>query len=127
LRENAPLKFRSADGFEIMVGRNNRQNDKLTLKMANKKDIWLHTRNIPGAHVVIWAGGAAVPAGTLTQAAMLAALHSRAKDSSQVPVDYTLVKNVKKPSGAKPGLVIYDDFKTVFVSPDAELGARLKV
>ena len=127
LRENAPLKFRSADGFEIMVGRNNRQNDKLTLKTANKRDIWLHTRNIPGAHVVISAGGAAVPAGTLTQAAMLAALHSRAKDSSQVPVDYTLVKNVKKPSGAKPGFVIYDDFKTVFVSPDAELGTRLKV
>jgi predicted ribosome quality control (RQC) complex YloA/Tae2 family protein len=127
MRENAPLKFRSADGFEIRVGRNNRQNDRLTLKTADKRDLWLHTRNIPGSHVIIASGGAAVPPGTLTQAAMLAALHSRAKDSSQVPVDYTLVRNVKKPSGAKPGLVIYDDFKTVFVSPDAELAAGLKI
>ena len=126
LRENAPLKFRSSEGFEIFIGRNNRQNDKLTLKTADKRDLWLHTRNIPGAHVIVAARGGAVPPGTLRQAAVLAALHSRAKDSSQVPVDYTQVKNVKKPSGAKPGLVIYDDFKTLFVRPDTELAESLQ-
>jgi predicted ribosome quality control (RQC) complex YloA/Tae2 family protein len=127
IHENAPLKFRSTDGFEIRVGRNNRQNDKLTLKMADKRDLWLHTRNIPGAHVIIQADGMPVPDSTLSQAAMLAALHSHAKDSAQVPVDYTFVKNVKKPSGAKPGMVIYDDFKTAFVRPDTELAAKLKI
>lgn len=124
-RENAPLKFRSDDGIEIMIGRNNRQNDTLTLKTADKRDLWLHTRNIPGAHVIIAAGGAKIPASTLTQAAILAACHSKAKDSAQVPVDYTLVRNIKKPSGAKPGMVIYEEFKTVFVKPDAALMERL--
>jgi predicted ribosome quality control (RQC) complex YloA/Tae2 family protein len=125
-RESAPTRFKSDDGFEILVGRNNRQNDRLTLKMAARNDMWLHTRNIPGAHVIIIANGEAIPDRTVTQAATLAACHSKAKDSAQVPVDYTLVRYVKKPNGAKPGKVIYDNFKTAFVSPDAELADKLK-
>lgn len=126
IKESAPLHFRSDDGFEILVGRNNRQNDRLTLKTASKNDIWMHTKNIPGAHVIVIADGEDVPVSTLTQAAVLAASHSKAKDSAQVPVDFTLVRYVKKPSGAKPGKVIYDNFKTAFVSPDSTLTQRLK-
>lgn len=125
-RESRPLHFRSTDGFEIYVGRNNRQNDRLTLKTAAKSDLWLHTRNIPGAHVIISAHGAPVPNSTITEAAVLAAAHSRAKESRQVPVDYTQVKNVKKPSGAKPGMVIYESFHTAFVNPDETLAERLR-
>jgi predicted ribosome quality control (RQC) complex YloA/Tae2 family protein len=116
-KESKPLKFTSPDGFEVYVGRNNHQNDRLTMKMAAKTDIWLHTRNIPGAHVIITANNAKVPDSTITYAACLAAAHSKAKESRQVPVDFTMVKNVKKPSGAKPGMVIYDNFKTAFVNP----------
>jgi predicted ribosome quality control (RQC) complex YloA/Tae2 family protein len=123
----APWRFRSDDGFEILVGRNNRQNDKLTLKTAGRNDMWLHTRNIPGAHVIIVSNGEKVPDRTLTQAAILAAGHSKARDSAQVPVDYTLVRYVKKPSGAKPGKVIYDNFKTAYVTPNSELAEKLKV
>lgn len=125
-RESPPLRFHSDDGFEILVGRNNHQNDRLTLKTAAKNDVWFHTRNIPGAHVIVVANGETVPDGTLTQAAALAAFHSKAKESAQVPVDYTLARYVKKPNGAKPGKVIYENFKTAFVSPDAELVKRLK-
>lgn len=126
VKESAPWHFRSDDGFDIFVGRNNRQNDRLTLKTAAKNDIWLHTRNIPGAHVIVISDGKDVPDTTLTQAAILAAVHSKAKDSAQVPVDYTLARYVKKPNGAKPGKVIYDNFKTAFVSPDLSLAERLK-
>jgi predicted ribosome quality control (RQC) complex YloA/Tae2 family protein len=117
LKESKPLKFTSPDGFDVYVGRNNHQNDRLTMKLAAKTDMWLHTRNIPGAHVVISSNATHVPDSTITYAASLAAAHSKAKESRQVPVDYTLVKHVKKPSGAKPGMVIYDNFKTAFVSP----------
>ena len=103
----APLEFVSSEGFRILVGRNNRQNDKLTLKQANNNDIWLHTKNIPGSHTIIVTGGRQPGDATLKEAAMLAAYHSRAKDSSQVPVDYTQVRYVSKPQGAKPGMVIY--------------------
>lgn len=126
-KENPPMRFLSDDGFEILVGRNNRQNDRLTLKMAAKNDVWLHTKNIPGAHVIVLTGGKNVPDSTLTQAAVIAAVHSRGKDSAQVPVDYTLARHVKKPNGAKPGKVIYDNYKTAFVSPDEALVERLKI
>ncbi len=116
-----PLEFHAPDGMVIHVGRNNRQNDQLTLRQAHSGDIWLHTRNIPGSHTVIRAAGQPVSEETLVLAATIAASHSRAKDSAQVPVDYTLVKNVKKPPGAKPGRVIYSDFKTLFVNPDPAL------
>ena len=122
----APLEFVSSEGFRILVGRNNRQNDKLTLKQANNNDIWLHTKNIPGSHTIIVTGGRQPGNATLKEAAMLAAYHSRAKDSSQVPVDYTQVRYVSKPQGAKPGTVIYVHYQTLFVTPQHELTEKLK-
>lgn len=112
-----PLEFESSDGFKIMVGRNNKQNDKLTLKMANKNDMWLHTKDIHGSHTIIFADGREITDTAILEAAKLAAYHSKAQNSSQVPVDYTLVKYVSKPSGAKPGMVIYVNNKTVYVTP----------
>ncbi len=113
----APLKFTVADGFTVLVGRNNRQNDKLTLKTANNNDLWFHTKNIPGSHVILVTEGREPTPAAMEEAAVLAASHSRAKDSSQVPVDYTQVRNVSKPQGAKPGMVIYVNYKTLFVTP----------
>ncbi len=121
-----PLKFRSTDGFDILVGRNNRQNDLLTLKTAKATDIWLHTQGIAGSHVIIRAEGQQPPEQTLFEAAQLAAFHSKGRSSSQVPVDYTAVKFVKKPAGAKPGMVIFTNNKTLFVAPDEELCDKLK-
>ncbi len=122
-----PLHFVSDDGFDIYVGRNNRQNDELTLKLAAKSDIWLHTKGVHGTHTVISACGKEVPPSTVLQAANLAAYHSKARQSSSVAVDYCPVKNVKKPSGARPGMVIYDVYETVYVTPDESLVDRLKV
>lgn len=124
-RTSRPLKFISSDGFTILVGKNNRQNDILTMKSAHPGDMWFHTRNIPGSHVIIKTGGRSVPVRTLEEAAKLSAYHSRAKQSSNVPVDYTEVKNVKKPPGAKPGMVIYENFKTAIVTPDESLAEKL--
>jgi len=117
--ELPPFEYTSPDGFTILVGRNNRQNDALTLKFARGKDIWLHVKGFPGAHTVVISHGADVPHRTVVKAAEIAAAHSRAKDSAQVPVDYTFVKNVKKPAGAKPGMVIYEGHKTLYVTPGA--------
>lgn len=122
-----PKKYISDDGFIILVGRNNLQNDQLTLKDAKSRDIWFHTKNIPGSHTVVFAEGKDVPDTTLNQAAILAATNSKAVDSAQVPVDYTLIKNVKKPKGAKPGMVIYVTNQTAYVTPDLELEKRLLV
>ncbi|MGN0595911.1 MAG: NFACT family protein [Ruminiclostridium sp.] len=122
-----PLKFRSDDGFEILVGRNNIQNDKLTLKTAKAGDMWLHTQNIPGSHTIILCDGKDVPDNTIVQAATLAAYCSKARESTKVPVDYTRCKFVKKPNGAKPGMVIFTNNKTILVNPDEELYERLKV
>lgn len=124
-KELPPLRFVSSDGYEILVGKNNRQNDKLTLHTAEKSDLWLHTKDIPGSHVIVRTGGTTPPDTTVTEAAVIAATHSKAADSSMVPVEYTLVKFVKKPSGAKPGMVIYTNNKTAFVTPDKELCERL--
>lgn len=115
------LQFKSSDGFTVMVGKNNRQNDILTLKTAEDSDIWLHTCKIPGSHVIIRTGGREVPEKTICEAAALAAYFSQARESSNVPVDYTLRKNVKKPNGTKPGYVIYEKQKTVFVDPRSDL------
>lgn len=112
-----PLTFTSGEGFSILVGRNNRQNDKLTLKTANNNDIWFHTKNIPGSHTIIVTDGKTPGEQTILEAAQLAAYHSRAKDSAQVPVDYTQVRYVSKPQGAKPGMVIYKNNKTLYVTP----------
>ncbi len=113
-----PLHFVSSDGFDIYVGRNNTQNDYLTLRFANSSDMWFHTKNIHGSHTVIKLGlEKDVPDTTVREAAELAAYYSKARESSQVPVDYTRIKNVKKPNGAKPGMVIYDRYNTVYVTP----------
>lgn len=112
-----PIEYRSSDGFRILVGRNNVQNDQLTLRTAKKSDIWLHTKNIHGTHVIIVSDGREITETAIREAAQIAAAHSKAKDSSQVPVDYTAVKNVSKPAGAKPGKVIYVNYKTVYVAP----------
>lgn len=115
-----PREFISPDGYKILVGRNNMQNDILTLRTAEKTDIWLHTKDIHGSHVIILCGGITPPDSTLLFAAKKAAEHSQAANSSQVPVDYTLVKYVKKPSGAKPGMVIYTHQSTIFVKPNED-------
>lgn len=112
-----PMKFTTSDGFTVLVGRNNRQNDRLTMKLANNNDIWFHTKNIPGSHTVLVTGGREPTPKAMEEAAVLAASHSRAKNSAQVPVDYTRVRNVSKPQGAKPGMVIYVNYKTILVDP----------
>ncbi|WP_026881296.1 Rqc2 family fibronectin-binding protein [Clostridium akagii] len=111
-----PLHLVSSDGIDIYVGKNNFQNDYLTLKFADKRDIWMHTKNIPGSHVIVKNNGH-IPDKTLEEAAGLAAYYSKAKESVLAPVDYTEVKNVKKPSGAKPGMVIYLTNKTINIIP----------
>lgn len=111
-----PIHYISSDGIHIYVGKNNIQNDYLTLKFANKNDTWLHTKNIPGSHVIIKAFGN-IPTKTLEEAANLAAYYSKSQNSSNVPVDYTEVKNVKKPNGAKPGMVIYSTNQTIYITP----------
>lgn len=117
-KKSAPLRFLSSDGFEILVGRNNRQNDELTIRMAYSTDLWFHTKTIPGSHTIIRTrGGEPVPDQTILEAAQLAAYYSKAKNSSKVPVDYTTVKNVRKPNGARPGMVIYDHYNTLYVTP----------
>ena len=121
------LTFCSDDGFTILVGRNNLENDRLTLKTARGGDIWFHTKNIPGSHVIVVTDGQTPPDSTLEQAAIIAATHSKAADSVQVPVDYTAAKYVKKPAGAKPGMVIYTDNRTAYVNPDPALCERLRV
>ena len=121
-----PLSFRSDDGFTILVGRNNVQNDQLTTRTAKGSDWWFHTKNIPGSHTVILTDGVEPPETTLRQAAILAATHSKAAASAQVPVDYTQIRHVKKPSGAKPGMVIYENNRTVYVTPDTALCERLR-
>lgn len=126
-KEQPPLKYISSDGYTILVGRNNKQNDKLTLKIAEKTDMWLHTQNITGSHVIIQANGENPPDKTIEEAAILAAYNSKARNSSKVPVDYTFVKFVKKPIGSKPGMVIFTNNKTIYVSPDQDIEQELKV
>lgn len=112
-----PISFTSPDGYEILVGRNNKQNDVLTLKTAEKTDIWLHTKDITGSHVIIRARGEQVPDETIYYAARIAAAYSSARNSAQVPVDYVPAKQVKKPAGAKPGMVIFTGNRTLYVTP----------
>lgn len=117
-KQKPPIEYTSSDGYKILVGRNNRQNDKLTLKIAEKLDIWLHTRNIAGSHVIIVTNGETPPDRTIEEAGIIAVKHSKAKNSSQVPVDYTLVKYVKKPVGSKPGKVIFTHEQTIYITPE---------
>lgn len=122
-----PIEYKSSDGYTILVGRNNVQNDRLSLKLAEKSDIWLHTQSITGSHVLILTDGDTPPDKTIEEAAIIAAVNSRGKGSNLVPVDYCLAKYVKKPSGAKPGKVIFTNYSTAFVRPDTELEQQLKV
>lgn len=110
-------EYYSPSGFKVLVGKNNLQNDRLTLHTAAKNDMWFHTKNIPGSHVVVLCGGAPISDDDVMFAAKLAAKNSKASNSAQVPVDYTNIKNIKKPSGAKPGFVIYSTNYTIFVKP----------
>jgi len=121
-----PMEYVSDDGYTILVGRNNVQNDLLTFKTAAKDDSWFHTQKIPGSHVVVIGNGDIIPERTCRQAAALAAYHSGGRESSQVAVDYTEVRALKKPNGAKPGKVIYHTYNTMWVTPDRELCERLK-
>ena len=126
-RASKPREFRSSAGLRILVGRNNRQNDRLTTKDADKRDIWLHTQKIHGSHVILCTGGAEPDEQSLMEAASLAAYFSQAQGSTKVPVDYTPVKFVKKPAGAKPGMVVYTTYQTMLADPDEELVKHLSV
>ena len=119
-----PEKFISSSGMEISVGKNNKQNDYLTFKLSKKSDLWFHTKDIPGSHVVIHHDHP--DEATIREAAMLSAYYSKARNSSSVPVDYTEIRHVKKPSGAKPGFVIYFEQKTIYITPDEALLLKLK-
>lgn len=121
-----PIEFISSDGFKILVGRNNVQNDILTLKTAMNYDMWLHVQKHAGSHTVIVADRKEITETAIYEAACIAAYHSKAKNSSSVPVDYTLIKNVKKPTGSKPGKVIYNTYNTIYVTPTKEIIEKLK-
>lgn len=122
-----PMEFVSTSGLRISVGKNNSQNDRLTCKLAGKDDIWFHTQKIHGSHVILWTEGRQPDLQSLNEAAALAAWFSQARDSSKVPVDYTPVRYVKKPGGARPGMVVYTTYETAQVTPDGELARRLRV
>ena len=125
LPPSRPHKYLSSDGIEIFVGKNNTQNDRLTFKQSAPEDTWLHTKDIHGSHVIIRFAGE-IPPKTLEEAAALAAYHSQARGSSAVPVDYTKRRYVKKPSGAKPGSVIYTNQRTLIITPDEDMINSLK-
>lgn len=126
-KELPPIEFMSDDGYRILVGRNNNQNDKLSMKIAGNNDMWLHTQGFPGSHVIIESQGGEVSDNSIEQAAVIAAFYSKARQSSLVPVDYTKVRNLKKPVGAKPGKVIYHEYFTIIAKPDGELVEKLIV
>lgn len=123
----APRRYRSSDGFLILSGRNNLQNDQLTLREASNYDLWLHTQKIPGSHTIIITDGVReIPQRTIEEAAVIAACNSSARESAKVPVDYTYIKNVRKPRGARPGMVIYNPYQTAIVDPDLKRAEALR-
>jgi len=122
-----PALFRSSEGWEILVGKNNRQNDQLTFKLSTPRDLWFHTQKIPGSHVLIRCGGKEPGKEALLEAANLAVYFSKARHSSKVPVDYTERRHVRKPAGARPGFVLYKNFQTLTITPDPELLKRLGI
>lgn len=125
-KKQGPMRFMSSDGFEILVGRSNAQNDELTTKTARRTDIWLHTKTVHGSHVIISCEGLTPPERTIEEAARLAVFYSQARDGGKTLVDYTMVRNVRKPSGSLPGKVIYSDYSTLSVSADEALAERLR-
>lgn len=124
-KELPPIEFKSTDGYTILVGRNNIQNDKLSMKLSNNNDMWLHTHSVPGSHVIIKSIDGEVSDLSIEQAAVIAACYSKAKDSSLVEVDYTKVRYLKKPVGAKPGKVIYHEYYSIIVKPDKSFAEKL--
>lgn len=122
-----PMEFRTDTGLRVSVGKNNTQNDQLTTKMASKSDWWFHTQKIHGSHVILWTEGTEPDEGSVAQAASLAAWFSQGREGGKVPVDYTPVKYVKKPAGARPGMVVYTTYQTVMAQPDEALAKRLRV
>ncbi len=126
-KKQGVLRFMSDDGYEILVGRNNAQNDELTTKLARRSDLWLHTKSVHGSHVIVSSNGDKLPDRTLMQAASLAVYYSQGREGGKTAVDYTLVRYVKKPSGALPGKVIYTDQHTISAEADEELVLRLRV
>ena len=122
-----PMEFLTDDGRRILCGKNNIQNDALTFHTAAKSDYWFHVKNMPGSHVILLCNGEEPTERDFTQAAMIAAYYSKASDGKNVAVDYTLVRNIKKPGGANPGFVTYSTNYTAYVTPDAALAARLRI
>lgn len=122
-----PMEYRTTDGFRVLVGRNNMQNDKLSLKTAQKGDMWLHTQKFPGSHVIIVSDGQEISDDAIVEAAEIAAYHSKAREAKLVPVDYTYVKHLKKPQGAPPGKVIYHVYYSVNVTPDRDKIEKMEV
>lgn len=112
------IRYRSSEGFEILVGRNNLQNDRLTLHTARGRDLWFHVKNAPGSHTVVLCRGQDVPLATQNEAAMIAVWHSSQKNAAKVPVDHTEVKNIRKPGGLRPGMVLYERYETAYVTAD---------
>ena len=125
-RSAAPWEFCTSSGLRVLAGRNNRQNDKLTLKDADRRDLWLHTQKIHGSHVILRCAGRTPSEEDIAEAAMVAAWFSQARESGNVPVDYTEVRNVKKPAGGRPGMVIYTTCRTVNVTPEEAAVERLR-
>lgn len=125
LSPSRPMEFRSTSGLSILVGKNNMQNDALTLKTALKSDLWLHVQKMPGSHVILRCEGQTPDAQSIFEAASLAAYYSSGREGQNVPVDYTQVRYVKKPSGARPGMVVYTPYQTAYVTPDETLPKRL--
>lgn len=113
----APYRYTLSNGMSVLVGRNNKENDILTFKTAGNKDLWLHTKDIPGSHVIVQSGGVELDEEAVWEAAAIAAYHSKARTSENVPVDYVPIKYIKKPAGAKPGMVIFTNNRTVYVNP----------
>lgn len=119
-------RYRSSDGFLILVGRNNLQNEKLTLHTARGKDLWFHVKNAPGSHTVVMSEGKDIPLTTQNEAAQLAVLHSSLAGGAKVPVDYTFVKNIRKTGDLRPGMVLYESYETAYVTPEPDLARRLE-
>lgn len=126
IKESSPLRFLSSSGTEILAGKNNAQNDRLTTKMARRTDIWLHAQKLHGSHVIISCGGEEPDERTIFEAAVIAAYYSQGRDGGKIPVDYAQARFVKKPSGSMPGKVIYTDFRTLVVTPDERLVSALR-
>ncbi len=129
VKKSKPLVFHTTNGFKVLCGKNNLQNEYITHKLASKNDIWFHVKNLPGSHVVMFCGDSEEdpPETDFTEAAVIAAFYSKASEAKHVPVDYTQVRNLKKPAGAKPGMVIYHTNWTAYVTPNREIVDHLRI